>query len=54
MRLGSPKVPGRHFIEVACMPKLREIFMALKELPVAIAAVFALVMIGAVAISLLT
>ncbi len=35
------------------MPKLREIFMALKELPVVIAAVFALVMIGAVAIALL-
>ena len=39
-------------MEVACRPKLREIFTALKELPVAIVVVFAL-MIGAVAISLL-
>ena len=42
------------FSEVACMPKLREILMALRELPVAVVAVFALLMIGAVAITLLT
>ena len=47
-------MPGRHFIEeVACMPEWREILMALKEPPVAIVAVFALVMIGAVVIVLL-
>ena len=47
-------MPGRHFREVASMPKVREILMALKEPPVAIVAVFALVMIGAVVLFLLT
>jgi hypothetical protein len=34
------------------MPKLREVLNALRELPIAVAVVFALVVIGAVAFAL--
>ena len=47
------QVPGRHFVEVSCMPKLRDVLNALKDPPVMVVTLFALVMIGAVAIGLM-